>query len=55
MADNTVTMKAPKSDSTIIVTKDMVEYFLKMGYTKHDEVDIKKPVNNNMKKNKENK
>ena len=52
MADNTVTMKAPKSDSTIVVSKDMVEYYLKMGYTKVDVVDTK-PIINKVKWKKE--
>ena len=43
MADNTVTMKAPKSDTTIIVQKDMVEYYSKMGYTKVG-VTVTKPL-----------
>ena len=52
MADNTVTMKASKSDSTIVVSKDMVEYYLKMGYTKVDVVDTK-PIINKVKWKKE--
>jgi len=52
MADNTVTMKAPKSDSTIVVSKDMVEYYSKMGYTKVDVVDTK-PIINKVKWKKE--
>ncbi len=54
MSTNRVKLKTPNGD-VVETSRDMVEYFLKMGYTKHDEVDIKKPVNNNMKKNKENK
>ena len=46
MADNTVTMKAPKSDSTIVVQKDMVEYYSKMGYTKVSKIDTKPIINN---------
>ena len=52
MADNTVTMKAPKSDTTIIVQKDMVEYYSKMGYTKVGKIDTK-PIINNVKLKKE--
>jgi len=52
MADNTVTMKTPKSDTTIAVQKDMVEYYLKMGYTKVNDID-KKPFINNVKLKKE--
>lgn len=54
MASNRVKLKTPKGD-VVETTKDMVEYFLKMGYTKHDQVDIKKPIINNMKKNKDTK
>ena len=54
MSTNRVKLKTPNGD-VVETSRDMVEYFLKMAYTKHDEVDIKKPVNNNMKKNKENK
>ena len=46
MADNTVTMKAPKGDSTIVVSNDMVEYYLKMGYTRVEDT-VKKPVFSN--------
>ena len=52
MADNTVTMKAPKSDSTIVVSKDMVEYYSKMGYTKVSVIDTK-PIINKVKLKKE--
>ena len=52
MADNTVTMKAPKSDSTIVVSKDMVEYYSKMGYTKVGDIDTK-PIINKVKLKKE--
>ena len=55
MASNRVKLKTTKGDSVIETSKDMVEYFLKMGYTKHDQVDIKKPIINNMKKNKDTK
>jgi len=41
MADNTVKMKSSNGDTTIIVTKDMVEYYTKMGYTKASIVDTK--------------
>ena len=52
MADNTVTMKAPKSDSTIVVSKDMVEYYSQMGYTKVSDIDTK-PIINKVKLKKE--
>jgi len=55
MATNRVKLKTPKGDSVIETYKDQVEYFLKMGYTKVNDVDIKKPINNNMKKNKDTK
>ena len=45
MSDNTVTMKAPKSDSIITITKDMVEYYSKMGYTKVSDIDTKSIIN----------
>jgi len=41
MANNTVTMQTPKGDSTIVVSKDMVEYYSKMGYTKVSKIDTK--------------
>jgi len=41
MADNTVKMTSSNGNTTIIVTKDMVEYFTKMGYTKDSIVDTK--------------
>ena len=52
MSDNTVTMKAPKSDSIITITKDMVEYYSKMGYTMVSKIDTK-PINDNVKLKKE--
>ena len=42
MASNTINLKSPKGDSTISVSKDMEEYYLKMGYTKVD-VTVTKP------------
>jgi len=45
MSTNRVTMKSP--EGTIIETSsDMVEYYSKMGYTKVDGVDNKKPISN---------
>ena len=32
--NNNVVLKLPNSNDTISVTKDMEEYYLKMGYTK---------------------
>ena len=54
MASNIIKLKSPNGNSVIEVSKDMEEYYLKMGYTKVDDVDIKKPINN-MKKKKDNK
>jgi len=34
MASNIINLKSPKGDTTISVSKDMEEYYLKMGYTK---------------------
>ena len=52
MADNTVKMKSSNGDTTIIVTKDMVEYYTKMGYTMVSKIDTK-PINDNVKLKKE--
>jgi hypothetical protein len=54
MADNTVTMKTSKGNSTIVISKDMVEYYSKMGYTKVENVDTK-PIIDKVKFKKENK
>ena len=54
MATNLIKLKSPKGDGTISVTKDMVEYYSKMGYTKVDVVDTK-PIINKVKMKKENK
>ena len=54
MSTNRVKLKTPNGD-VVETSRDMVEYFLKMGYTKVDVVDIKKPIINNMKKNKDTK
>ena len=53
MADNTVKMTSSNGGATIIVTKDMVEYYTKMGYTKVGFVDTK-PIEK-VKNKKENK
>ena len=42
MSDGTIILKLPNSSDTIQVTKDMEEYYLKMGYTKVSSTD-KKP------------
>ena len=46
MASNTINLKSPKGDSTISVSKDMEEYYLKMGYTRVEDT-VKKPVFSN--------
>ncbi len=42
MATNRISLKAPNGDSVIQTSKDMEEYYLKMGYTKVSSTD-KKP------------
>ena len=42
MATNRISLKAPDGDSVIQTSKDMEEYYLKMGYTKVSSTD-KKP------------
>ena len=43
MASNVILLRTPKGDSTISVSKDMEEYYLKMGYTKVNDA-VKKPI-----------
>ena len=43
MASNIILLRSPKGDSTISVSKDMEEYYLKMGYTKVNDA-VKKPT-----------
>ena len=43
---NIINLKSPKGDSTISVSKDMEEYYLKMGYTKVTDT-VKKPMFSN--------
>ena len=43
MSDGTIILKLPNSSDTIQVTKDMEEYYLKMGYTKVNDA-VKKPI-----------
>ena len=43
MASNIINLKSPKGDTTISVSKDMEEYYLKMGYTKVNDA-VKKPI-----------
>ena len=42
MASNIIKLKSPNGNSVIEVSKDMEEYYLKMGYTKVNDTD-KKP------------
>jgi hypothetical protein len=53
MSDGTIILKLPNSSDTIQVTKDMEEYYLKMGYTKTSKVDIPKVLKLTPKKDKE--
>ena len=46
MATNRISLKAPNGDSVIQTSKDMEEYYLKMGYTKDSDT-VKKPVFSN--------
>ena len=43
MASNVILLRTPKGDSTISVSKDMEEYYLKMDYTKVNDA-VKKPI-----------
>ena len=43
MASNIIKLKSPNGNSVIEVSKDMEEYYLKMGYTKVSGTD-KKPL-----------
>ena len=53
MSEGTIVLKFPKSDDTIKVTKEMAEYYLKMGYTHTSKVDNPKVIKLNPKKDKE--
>jgi len=53
MSEGTIVLKFPKSDDTIKVTKEMEEYYLKMGYTHTSKVDNPKVIKLNPKKDKE--
>ena len=55
MATNRISLKAPNGDSIIQTSKDMEEYFLKLGYTKVDGAVIKPKVFSNKAKYKINK
>ena len=41
MTTNRISLKAPKGESVIETSKDMEEYYLKMGYTKVSDTVIK--------------
>ena len=43
MASNIILLRSSKGDSTISVSKDMEEYYLKMGYTKVNDA-VTKPI-----------
>ena len=43
MASNIINLKSPNGEATISVSKDMEEYYLKMGYTKVNDA-VKKPI-----------
>jgi len=55
MATNRISLKAPKGESVIETSKDMEEYFLKLGYTKVEATVIKPKVFSNKAKYKINK
>ena len=52
MARNIINLKSPNG-TTISVSKDMEEYYLKMGYTKTSKVDTPKVIKLTPKKDKE--
>ena len=43
MASNIIELKTPQGNGTIAVSKDMKEYYLKMGYTRVEDT-VKKPL-----------
>ena len=43
MASNIIILKTPNKETTVSVSKDMEEYYLKMGYTKVTDT-VKKPL-----------
>ena len=46
MATNIIKLKSPNGNSVIETSKDMEEYYLKMGYTRVQDT-VKKPVFSN--------
>ena len=53
MASNIINLKSPNGEATVSVSKDMEEYYLKMGYTKTSKVDTPKVIKLTPKKDKE--
>ena len=49
MASNIIKLKSPNGNSVIETSKDMEEYYLKMGYTKVSGTDKKPSFSNNAK------
>ena len=43
MTSNIINLKSPNGEATVSVSKDMEEYYLKMGYTKVNDA-VKKPT-----------
>ena len=43
MTSNIINLKSPNGEATVSVSKDMEEYYLKMGYTKVNDA-VKKPI-----------
>ena len=43
MASNIIILNTPNKETTVSVSKDMEEYYLKMGYTKVNDA-VKKPI-----------
>jgi hypothetical protein len=41
MTSNIINLKSPNGEATVSVSKDMEEYYLKMGYTKVSDTVIK--------------
>ena len=43
MTSNIINLKSPNGEATVSVSKDMEEYYLKMGYTKVNDA-VTKPI-----------
>ncbi len=50
MSEGTIVLKFPESDDTLTVTKEMEEYYWKMGYTHTSKFDNPKVIKLNPKK-----